>query len=128
VSLTSFANPVMLPVFIDDVEQPAILCGGAIYHSYPYDGFINKVELTPIRHDPRFIGAMESNAVGQAYTIGERHLGRLLAAAEWPLGIECAECGRHSYGVRASKATVCCNVHVQGGINTLADLREVANA
>lgn len=80
-SITSFATPVMLPWFENDVQQPDILCAGAIYAARSYDGFRNKIEITPIAHDPRFICPLPGNAVGQPYTIGEAHLQRLLCAA-----------------------------------------------
>ena len=116
-STTTFANPIMLPWFKDDIEQEPVLCGGAIIHGYPYDG-INKVELTPIRYDERFICAMEGNAIGQPYTIGQRHLDRLLMAANYVDGIYCEHCnGRR----RKVTATVCCNVPYLG-MPTLADI------
>ncbi len=124
-SLTTFANPIMLPWFKGDEQQPDILCGGAIYHAYPYDGTRNLVELTPIRHDPRIICAMESNAVGEKYTIGAMHLQRLILVANYAAGIFCENCGRPRSRVTA---TVCCNTLLSNGLTFRDLMNEVRHA
>ena len=81
-STVSFAVPVMLPCFVDDVRVADVLACGYVDHcNYSYDGSTNKMEITPIKADERYIGALEFNAVGQSYTIGVRHLTRLVLEA-----------------------------------------------
>jgi hypothetical protein len=78
-STSNFAWPVPLPVFIGDERKFDVWANGLIYGEQSYDGFTNKVEITPLVKLPGFICA--TVPVGQSYTIGERHLTRLICQA-----------------------------------------------
>lgn len=76
---SSFAQPARLPVFIDGQRMPVDLwANGCIYHQQIYDGFRNKVEITPLISPPGWL--YPTIPVGESYTIGERDLQRRLTA------------------------------------------------
>ena len=74
-----FANPVPLPCFVDGERKFDIWSDGLIYGQQFYDGLTNKVEITPSVRD--LSGRYTMIPVGQSYTIGERHLTRLICEA-----------------------------------------------
>ena len=75
-STSNFAHPVTLPCFVGDERKFDIWADGCIYGDQSYDGFTNKVEITPTMRPPGMIHSLIP--VGQSYTIGENHLRRLL--------------------------------------------------
>lgn len=76
-STSSFAWPVPLPVFIGGERKPFdVWANGLVYGDQSYDGFTNKVEITPLVRMPGLI--FPTMQVGQCYTIGESHLRRLI--------------------------------------------------
>lgn len=75
-STSNFSNPVPLPCFIGDERKFDVWADGCIYGIQSYDGFTNKVEITPTVRPPHMIHSFIP--VGQSYMIGERHLRRLL--------------------------------------------------
>ena len=79
-STSNFAWPVALPCFIGDERKFDVWANGLIYGEQSYDGFTNKVEITPTVAPPGFIHSMI--LVGQKYTIGESHLHRLICQCQ----------------------------------------------
>ena len=77
-STANFAYPVALPVIIGGEEKPVyVWCDGLIYGRQSYDGWINKVEITPtVRAHADWL--LSQQPIGESYWIGERHLSRLL--------------------------------------------------
>lgn len=73
-NLSNFASPVPLPVFVDGERKPTdVWADGCVRGEQSYDGFKNKVEVTPlVKVGLGFL------PVGQSYTIGENHLRRLI--------------------------------------------------
>jgi hypothetical protein len=79
-STSSFAWPVALPCFIGDERKFDVWANGLIYGDQIYDGFTNKVEITPTVAPPGMI--FGNIPVGQKYTIGENHLRRLILQSQ----------------------------------------------
>ena len=77
---SSFARPVVLPVWIDG-KQGEALVDGVEYLGYAYDGR-NKVEVQPwVRGKAEDWPFALERPVGEAYWIGESHLRGLIIGA-----------------------------------------------
>jgi hypothetical protein len=76
-STSNFATPVALPCFVEGERKFDVWANGLIYGEQSWDGFTNKVEITPTVAPPGLIHSFVP--VGQSYTIGENHLRRLIA-------------------------------------------------
>ena len=74
----TFARPVALPVYLgDERKQFDVWANGCIEFRRVYDGQTNKVEIVPLCGSPEWVGPPMWE-IGQGYTIGERHLTRLI--------------------------------------------------
>jgi len=73
---SNFVNPVPLPCFVDGERKFDVWANGLIYGTQSYDGWTNKVEITPTVCAPGMISSFIP--VGQSYTIGENQLRRLI--------------------------------------------------
>lgn len=77
-STSSFCRPVPLPCFINGERKFDVWCDGCIIHEQTYDGFTNKVRITPTVKPPELI--FSCVPVGEDYTIGVNHLTRIIIA------------------------------------------------
>ena len=77
-----FGRIVRLPAFIDG-QQTEVDAVGYEYHGSSYDGFRNKVRITPLV--PAIPGEWYiTKPFGEDYTIGAAHLDRLIRATNTP--------------------------------------------
>ena len=75
-STSNFSHPVALPCFIGDDRKFDIWANGCIYGRQSYDGFKNRIEITPTVCPPGHIHSCIP--VGESYWIGQGHLTGLI--------------------------------------------------
>lgn len=75
---SNLSQPVALPCFVgNDRAAFDVWCNGYAVEEMIYDGFTNKLRITPLVRNPATLGMV---AVGEDYTIGVGHLTRLILA------------------------------------------------
>jgi hypothetical protein len=82
---TTFARPVLLPVFLDGCRVEDRPADGYEVVARHYDGRANQSEIQPlVWQGPAELGLLRPLVpLGQSYWVEDRHLSALIARAAW---------------------------------------------